>query len=649
MSPRKRKGDAARRARKATGGAVERQQIPTGSVSEVLAALPQIGDRGPMHGPDLDVPPTIAWRTEVPRAPQSRFSDKDVDAAVAFIIATGLVEFFTTRINAGKKKPGRPARTSVLAVLVAMWLAAIDGRGMLLTKFRDILFHRISPAMQTRLGVRDTTCPTDPREALLFDRAAEASVRRTLHRMLNQIDPSIYPKNRRRPWTELHALARTLSEDEQQETQARLDWVCNQMLDAAFQTLPRAIRRQYRGSACIDATPLKLPAKGLGAESPIASADPDGGYYVRDGNHRDPSYNPYGSPSGHTFTTPGKSLWALDIGLLVAVDDHPGDRQHLPALPLAMTTDRPGVDAAGAARRLMASFVQRGYTPGYLAGDNLYSAAEESTFQTPAREVGFDLVLPYTRDYLGDQGGHESGMRLIEGGFHCPATPDALVDATKDLREGRIDLKTYKARIQERVAYRMRTKQLPIDGVGERLTCPAAGPAPLVKCANKPDSEKPRPTRQANHRHVTDARLRILPPADISGDNKPRVCGQGSIAVSPLDGAKVRQSLPYGSDQHTDLYNTLRQSQEGMHGFAKDEAHEALAAPGRRRVRGKAAQSVFAAFLLAAASIRKIRTFLANAIENPDGVIYVPRKQRKGDHARTGLPPGVGPPETAAA
>ncbi|PWW21750.1 hypothetical protein JD79_00888 [Geodermatophilus normandii] len=220
--------------------------------------------------------------------------------------------------------------------------------------------------------------------------------------------------------------------------------------------------------------------------------------------------------------------------------------------------------------------------------------------------------------------------------------------ATKDLREGRLDLKTYKARIQERVAYRMRTKQLPVDGVGERLTCPAAGPAPLVKCANKPESEKPRPTRQADG-HVTDARPRILPLSDISVANKPRVCDQELVAVSPVDGAKFRQSLPYGSDQHADLFNTLHQSQEGLHGFAKDEAHEALAATGKRRVRGKAAQSVFAAFLLAAASIRKIRTFLANAIEDSGGVIYVPRKQRKGDHARTGLPPGVGPPETAAA
>jgi hypothetical protein len=191
----------------------------------------------------------------------------------------------------------------------------------------------------------------------------------------------------------------------------------------------------------------------------------------------------------------------------------------------------------------------------------------------------------------------------------------------------------------------MRSKQLPSNGSGECLTCPAAGSAPLVKCANKPASNEPRPTRQANG-HVTDARPRIVPPADIAGDNMPRVCRQESVTVSPLDGAKFRQSLPYGSDEHADLFNTLRQSQEGMHGFVKDEDNEALGAPGKRRVRGKGAQSVFAAFLLAAASIRKIRAIITERQEDSDETIYVPRKPRKGEHARTGLPAGLAPPDT---
>ena len=41
----------------------------------------------------------------------------------------------------------------------------------------------------------------------------------------------------------------------------------------------------------------------------------------------------------------------------------------------------------------------------------------------------------------------------------------------------------------------------------------------------------------------------------------------------------------------------------------KDTAHEALAEPGRRRVRGIAAQSVFVALLLMAANFRKITAF----------------------------------------
>jgi hypothetical protein len=94
---------------------------------------------------------------------------------------------------------------------------------------------------------------------------------------------------------------------------------------------------------------------------------------------------------------------------------------------------------------------------------------------------------------------------------------------------------------------------------------------------------------------------------------------------------------------------TFRQSQAGLHGFAEDDAHEALGAPGKRRIGGKAAQSLVPAFLLAAANIRKIRTFLTHAQEDEHGAVFVLRRPRVRDHARGGPPPGMGPPETAAA
>jgi hypothetical protein len=53
----------------------------------------------------------------------------------------------------------------------------------------------------------------------------------------------------------------------------------------------------------------------------------------------------------------------------------------------------------------------------------------------------------------------------------------------------------------------------------------------------------------------------------------------------------------------------LRNTIEGLNGYAKDPARQALGQPGRRRVRGTAAQSVFTALLLTAANIRKIRAW----------------------------------------
>jgi hypothetical protein len=55
----------------------------------------------------------------------------------------------------------------------------------------------------------------------------------------------------------------------------------------------------------------------------------------------------------------------------------------------------------------------------------------------------------------------------------------------------------------------------------------------------------------------------------------------------------------------------LRNTIEGLNGYAKDPAHQALAQPARRRVRGIAAQSIFTALLLIAVNIRKIRAWRA--------------------------------------
>jgi len=109
----------------------------------------------------------------------------------------------------------------------------------------------------------------------------------------------------------------------------------------------------------------------------------------------------------------------------------------------------------------------------------------------------------------------------------------------------------------------------------------------------------------------------------------PRIC-QGSVSVRRETLVKHRQPLIYGSGTHKVIHRAARNSQEGFHGFAKDDAQEAMGAPGLRRKRGLPAQSLFAAIGFAVASIRKIVSFLSHMQQDEHGDFYVLRKPRPG-------------------
>jgi hypothetical protein len=72
----------------------------------------------------------------------------------------------------------------------------------------------------------------------------------------------------------------------------------------------------------------------------------------------------------------------------------------------------------------------------------------------------------------------------------------------------------------------------------------------------------------------------------------------------------------------------LRNTIEGLNGFVKDPAHEALAQPARRRIRGIAAQSLFCALLLMAANLRKIRAWRALTAQDKTSVARRARRRR---------------------
>lgn len=602
--------------------ATSRQVLTTGTIPEIKRIQPPVTA---LEADDLDIAKHY-----------SRYTDAHVQSAIAFIRRSGVAHFLTglhVAVKAARgpaSNRGRKEQIPFLAILVAMWMLATDRQAMRLTNIRDLLFLQITPyARRELLGITYPDRPQRPEdqprndkisdENRRWDDASLVTISRTFRRMLFSIDPSIHPKGRCMPWSELLQRSRPLTLREQQDAQARLDWVCNRMLETAFKTLPRRIRRKYKGSACIDATPMRLYSRGIGKNEEDCSSDPDGGFYGREGDH----------------TEPGdlkEAFWAFDVHLVIAVDCHHGNKQYLPALPLAMTLDRPGMDPAGAARRMFAYIEAAEYPRRWLAGDLLYTDQKPEKFQTPARSIGYRPVLGYGPKHHGRQGAHPSGAHMVEGGWYCPAMPDHLVNATVNRRSKEPEVKTtheeWLQAIEDRNQYAMRVKQKARpDGSGERLGCPAHGPHPTAACPLKPNSMNTRPTRQTDGT-VQDIRLEINPSDIRTGDALPQVCSQETVTLeAPAEDnfARYRQELPYGSPQHLNTYVRLRQAQEGFHGFAKKHAARAFANPEDRLVRGKAAQSIFAAFLLAAASVEKVRNFLAYA-EDEGGERWVERE-----------------------
>jgi hypothetical protein len=346
---------------------------------------------------------------------------------------------------------------------------------------------------------------------------------------------------------------------------------------------------------------VPLFSRGPSKRSGLSATDPDGGWYVREGDHRE--------REDHQGRRRNRVAWALEATLLTTASPEPGSVASFPNLVVGLALDRPGVDPGGTAVRVLALARSRGFVPGPLGVDRAYSGAFATTFHLPVRAMGYQLVMDYRVDQLGRQA-NSHGAVLVEGTWYCPGMPEVLVAATMDLRAGAIDATTYQQRIAARCAYALRRKSGPDADGYERFMCPAQSRATL-RCALRPTSLA-----------VIDKRT-VSPPT-----SPPLVCSQHAITIAPDVAARHAQSLAYGSEQWARHYATLRNTIEGWNGFVKDPAHEALAQPARRRVRGIAAQGVFVTLLLVAANLRKIDIY-RHQIANRDEIEARKRARRR--------------------
>jgi hypothetical protein len=494
-------------------------------------------------------------------------------------------------------RTGRPRPLPVRAVLAALLCLALDDRPLFLTEATRLLFCQLPPASRRQLGVPGTATT-----GRAFQNAYRR-VRYCFHAIVSVADPSALPKNRRLTAGELKARIKPMTPGQATAARDRLETLVNALLEASVSVLTQDERAASGGCTGLDATPVPLFSRGPSRRAGLCASDPDGGWYVREGDHREREDNK-GKPLR-------KLAWALEATIATTARP-PGAPPAHPNLAIGMAMTRPGQDPGGTGARVLASAAARGHKAGWPGYDRACTQALPGRFHLPARALGYQPVMDYRDDQPGIQA-DTGGAILVEGTWYCPALPEPLITATAGLRDHLITRELYDQQITARACYQLKRKDGPDADGYQRLTCPALGRHPGLIC----------PLRQAS-RSPRDGRPKVLqPPAE-----PPRLCRQTAITIAPDTGARYRQELPYGSPAWHQCYATLRNTIEGLNGYAKDPAHQALAQPGRRRVRGIAACSLFTALLLMAANIRKIRTWRALTARDKDRITRRARRRR---------------------
>lgn len=617
-----------------------------------MSAQPFDEHDGPVDDLHHDLPPDLS---------EAPLPDGQVERAIRVVRLTGLVPFFEDRLcpvpvrrpdGTVHSKGGRP-RTAITveALLVAMLLAAVEGKAMHVKTWSVLMHRRLSPAMRARLGVvrevpdsldgSASAAPhvkTDDRHDRL---AARKQVERLFHALIAPIDPSPLPKNKVLTKAELEKVAKPLTAAQVAERQDLLDWVTGRILEATFLLLPRPVRRAWKGSVGHDATYVGTWARGRAKKSKWASTDPDAGHYVRQGDHQAPDdiggrYHKDGTP---------KSKFGYDCEIAVMGADDPDDARRFPYLAMGIRLHKPGFAPGPNCIAVLADIGRRhvlanpvtgqalftghpdGQTPNkhptnFLGADRAYNGSVPRGWVLPAKALGYDPVFDYKDKDLGHQATHE-GAVLVDGTWYSPSImryPDK-VNATRDYLAGRIDTDRHTSLIKTREDHALRAVERKTDEHGNptgvvKYACQAAGRPgkslrPTVLCDLKPASLLPAGT--------IDGRPPMLLPLLVANETRGAVCTQQTITIGPETHPKHQQSLAHLSPRWNGVYGTLRNTIESTNGTAKDTSKTPIEQGDRRRIRGLAATSVLVAFLLAARNLLKITNWNANTDWNGDG------------------------------
>ena len=449
------------------------------------------------------------------------------DATVAF--AAGLID------RSGKApvieaalahRTGRPRPLPVRAVLTALLCLALDDRPLFLTEVTRLLFCQISGTSRRMLGV--TGAITTQRAFL----AAYRRVRYCFGAIRSVMDPSPLPKNRRLSQADLTARTRPMTPGQAEAARGRLEAFLNALPEASISVLTGGERAAFDGCTGPDATPVPLFSRGPSRRTGLCASDPDGGWYVREGDHRERE-----DDKGRPLR---KICWALEATIATTARP-PHAEPACPNLAIGLALTRPGEDPGGTGTRVLASAAARGHKPGWPGHDRACTAALPGRFQLPARALGYRPVMDYRIDQLGIQA-NTGGAILVEGTWYCPALPEPLITATAGLRGHAITRDLYgqqitaRCRLPAQAQRRPRRRRLPAPVLPRRrppsqADLPAAPGLADTPRRSRPRSfsHRPNPRRSAPRPRSPSPRT----PAPATARTCPTAAPPGTHATPP--------------------------------------------------------------------------------------------------------------------
>ncbi|WP_111720305.1 hypothetical protein [Homoserinimonas sp. OAct 916] len=500
------------------------------------------------------------------RKRHGRFPLAYISNAKRIIDRSGVVKQLETwHAEERKSSAGRPATISFEAVLILFLMEVQVGRGMVFTELATTLKHRLRRKQLALIGITRT----DGSEQDWYDR-----IWRSSQKLMKLVDSRPGRRNRiLRKEGEYQAEIAKRDPAECAKKLTRMDWLCNQLIDASVSYLPRDLWRRFKGNTAIDATCIPVqgaagnPGERLPPHLPRRSIDYDASYWKRTGNHEG--------------TGRKGEVFGYEAEIAAMTRNNPNEPQTFPFLATAVGFHNPG-KTRGAGMRMLDSLHERGFPVGYLLSDRAYvPGADPETLQAPARARGWKFVADYKVTDMGNKASHARAIQ-VEGIWYVKYMPTDLVNAWKDYREKKIDKETRDGRLISREQYRLKPKGHRDKQGYQRFLYP--------------DPNKYLAYDQLTHKLI----------------KKPTT--PKTVTIPPSAGIKRAQEFVYKSATWRRWYG-MRNTIESINKSVKDPTKENIADPGRRQGRGFTFAYLATTLALVSMNLRKIHSFIRDLLQ----------------------------------